>query len=219
MPSVDFTRENLYGIGPIDGDGEGLAYWDFYENGTQYYAAPSMEISRVFTLSMLSRTGPLEPLGLCSGGTGCSYVVQFYGPAYNCEKQDECPSGFPITMDEIAPKGKYLYHAFSDPEDEDSGRPSQWSTSNSTLGTFTNEPVFWAGFAIGSNEDINWTTVPPMVGSSLIKCSLYNASYGYNITVSNGVARTRRTELDLLALINTGNRSIFPSDPDYASYA
>lgn len=219
---MNFTREIDYTLDGADDDLSGLAYWNFNADGDYYYDEPSNEMQRIFTLSTLSTTGPLQQENPCPSGTNCTYSISFFAPAYGCEERDEFGgAGQQYTKSQLGPNGSLLYASYSSlpmgPEDE-GGAPLSWTYMNDTdpmLGVFTGLPSLWVGWCTATpTPESYWANLVPHVA----ECQMYNATYSFDLTFSNGVMSVNGSSTELHNLLLPNGTQEGPTALDYLEF-
>ncbi|KAI9860719.1 MAG: hypothetical protein M1830_006219, partial [Pleopsidium flavum] len=223
IPNLDFSRENSYGPDSVNADGEGLSYWDFEDDNRVYYTGPSMDFQRLSTLSLLSKTGPLQPSNPCVGGGNCSYAVSFDGPAYKCEEQPDFDSNIPMKKGNLAPDGNYTYYGYSSTSEEIGGRPAEWSNAtDDKIGVFYDEPALWIGYVINTTEPFNSSESSlwhHKLDPKVMKCTLYNATYSYTLSFMNGVMFVNNSKTNFISPLLEEGASVSPNASNYKAFA
>lgn len=219
---MNFTREIGYTLAGADDNLSGLAYWNINPEDKYYYASPSMELQRIFTLSTLSSTGPLAPTNPCPAGTNCTYSLEFQAPAYGCEERDDfCGPSQLYNKSQMAPAGDLLYASYSSlpmgPEDED-GEPLIWynmSDSDPDVGVFTGLPSLWLGWATGIPDGPSlWSNLT----SHIAECQMYDATYTFTITFESGDMVVNKSATTLNGLLLPSGSTESPSAWDYLRF-
>lgn len=222
---MNFSREFDYTIDDATDDLSGLAFWNIRSDGDYYYDQPSSEMQRIFTLSTLSTTGPLQPSSNpCPAGTNCTYTISFLAAAYGCEARDEFgggPDQQQYRASDLLPTGDVLYASYSalpmGPEDE-YGAPLAWedmSDDDPALGVFTGLPSLWLGWCTAEpTDESQWANPEPHI----VECQMYNATYSFDITFSDGdmTVENSKTELNNLLLPDGATKS--PNATDYLEF-
>lgn len=211
MPFLDLSTENGFGLYSDDDALSGLCFWNIRDDGRYIYASPTMELQRVFQLTMLSTTGPLQPTSPCPSGTSCAYNMTLSMPTWHCEDREDFGglSPAPFNRSQLVPEGKLVYASYSSVvDDDDNGVPPQWETMSSSdpnLGVFTELPSLWVG----------WVTDPSNPKPHISECALYNASITYKMAFAAETVTMERTGEASSKILLSSNTSIGPTDKTY----
>ncbi|KAF3765664.1 hypothetical protein M406DRAFT_68088 [Cryphonectria parasitica EP155] len=226
VPVMNLSREIGYTLAETEDDLSGLANWNIMSNGEYVYAQPSSEMTRLFELSTLSTTGPLQPSSPCPAGTNCTYVCSFFAPAYGCEERDEFGGpGQQVNRSDMAPNGPLLYASYSSlpmgTEDEN-GAPLIWTNMSQAdpndpeIGVFTGLPSLWLGWVTQSANatDGLWTNLTTHIS----ECQMYNATYTFNVSWINGEMNIDNSDTQLHNLLLPNGSSKSPNATDYLEF-
>lgn len=224
IPTLNFNRENQYGL-DIPGDTQqALSYWDFKaDNKTFYFAGASMDLQRISKLSLLSKRGPLQPDNPCLDGKNCSYTISFDGPAYRCEEKLDFGRHVPISKRDLAPSGNYTYFGYSSASEDKRGRPKEWvNATDDRLGVFHDEPPLWIGYVINTTEPDTspyrsiW---PHKLNPKIMKCTLYSATYTNTMSFLNGLMSVNNSRTNFKAPLLEARTSISPNASNYMVFS
>lgn len=195
VSTLDFRRENGYGLDDRGPNKQAMSYWDAFPNGTYFYNSPSMDHMKMFQLSMLS-SSPLQPDNPCPADTNCTYSVSFDAPSYKCEEKDDFGGPRTYNLTDMAPYGNLLYASYSSEEEDYVGRPLNWNRTdpNNETGVFRTEPSFWLGWVINTSipatpddaDRWNITKWRYKLVPHAMECVLYNSTYSYNLSFLQG---------------------------------
>lgn len=223
---MNFTREYNYTLDGATDALAGLASWNVGEdNGVYSYANPSSAMQRLFTLSSLSSTGPIQPSNPCPVGTNCTYPISFDAAAWGCEERDDFGGpGQQLKKSDLAPVGDVVYGSYSSlpmgPEDE-YGAPSIWydmidaDPNNPMIGAFTGLPSLWLGWSTGTPTPENsWADL----SSHIAECQMYKATYSFEITFASGVMSINNSQTKLNDLMLPPGTTKFPNATDYLEF-
>lgn len=226
VPVMNFTREFNFTLAGATDDLSGLAYWNLIGDEQIYtYSAPSAALLRIFTLSSLSATGPIQPNNPCPAGTNCTSTISFNAAAYGCEERDDFGGINPqLKLSDMAPAGDLLYGSYSSlpmgPEDVD-GAALIWAEMNATdpndpmIGAFTQLPSLWLSWCTGTPTPSNlWANLEPHVA----ECQMYNATYSFDMTFTNGLMSINNTHTQLHDLLLPSGSTKFPNATDYLEF-
>jgi hypothetical protein len=196
IPSVDFSGESSL---TISSTLNSIFFVDSGNDAVTYYDSPSTTLIKDVTITLLTGKGALAPSNPCPESGNCSYAIEFSGPAYDCqERPDYAPSAnTSMTKAKLTPTGNYSYFGLSSIWEEDSGQPAEWFypvNPAKDLGTFKVEPDLWLGYAINSTIPLAepyitaWGAIwRHNFTQHVLQCTMYNATYSYDISWSNGV--------------------------------
>ncbi|KAI0102406.1 hypothetical protein GGR51DRAFT_527249 [Nemania sp. FL0031] len=211
---LDFTRENGFNADSEDQERAGMSYWKL-DRADQVltYDQPSGELDRIFKLSVLSLTGPPKPPNPCPSVKSCTYLMDMAAPAYNCQKRSEFGGHNPMAYNrsQLLPTN-ILYVAYSSIDENPFGRPLGWDTMPDTtpeLGVFTEVPSLWIGWLDNSSGHY----------SSIMECSLYNATTLFDVTFSGDNLSINQTAVNLISPLLPEGSSKAPGDSDYQQFS
>lgn len=220
---MNFTREFNYTLDGADDALSGLTNWIVNEdNGLYTYANPSSALHRIFTLSSLSSTGPIQPNNPCPAGTNCTYSISFNAAAYGCEERDDFGGpGQQLKKSDLAPVGDVVYGSYSSlpmgPEDEN-GVPLIWdnmTADDPMAGAFTGLPSLWLGWSTGTpTPEDAWANLVPHIA----ECQMYNATYSFEITFASGQMSINNSQTKLNDLLLPAGTTKFPNATDYLEF-
>lgn len=226
IPVMNFTREVNYTLAGADDALSGLANWNVVGDKQVYtYSAPSPALQRIFTLSSLSSTGPIQPAANpCPVGTNCSYAISFHAAAYGCEERDDFGGGsnpLQLKKSDLAPAGDLVYGSYSSlpmGAEDDNGAPLAWANmtdSDPMLGAFTGLPSLWLGWCTATPTPLDaWANPVPQVA----ECQMYNATYSFDIAFESGRMSIANSRTQLNGLLLPAGSTKFPNETDYLEF-
>lgn len=169
-----------------------------------------MDLQKVATLALLSGNTLTLP-NPCADGANCTWTFSFDGPSYDCQERDDFDSSTRLTKDMLLPTGTDLYTSVSTGSEDKFGAPTFWETetwqNDSNIGTFLMEPTLWIGFIYNATDP------------HVIECTLYNTTYNYNMSFTNGNMNINSLQKTLIAPALPSGSSIGPMDPNYEAFA
>jgi hypothetical protein len=228
VPSFNFELENGYNVNSYNDPGTGLSFYQLNpnDNFTFYYGSPSANLQKVAQLALLSTSGFLQLPNPCEGGSNCSYTFSFDGPSYSCQEQPEFANSTGATKSQLVPTGESIYIGASSGSEAFNGEPSYWidmTPENETdIGIFLEEPSLWLGYVINttvfleSDENTNWEY---QMEQHVVECTLYNTTYDYAISFTDGIMAIESRNTTLIAPALAPGAKIGPLDPNYEAFS
>ncbi|KAI1360242.1 hypothetical protein F5Y08DRAFT_348922 [Xylaria arbuscula] len=213
VPTLDFTRENGFGVDSDDQERAGMSYWGFDRPDALYtYNSPSSEVNRVFQLTLLSFTGPLKPYSPCPSYKSCVYTIDIVAPVYKCQDRQEFGDDNPLgyNASQLGLNGTLLYASYSSFEEDIGGRPLEWGQmppSAAGFGVFDRLPSFWVGWVTQDRHP------------HIAECLLYNAITSYQFTFSGDNISMNRTSTSLGSLLLPEGSVKAPWESDYQQFS
>jgi len=168
-------------------------------NDSDYYDGPSSHLKKDSIIFLYQGTEALQPSNPCPESGNCSYILEFEGPAYDCqEKSDYEPAAnTSMTKEKLIPTGNFSYFGLSSVYENDYGAPLWWDypeTPEDEIGLFLEEPSLWLGYTINTTVPLiepittNWgARWYHEFTQHVIQCSMHAAIYRHSVLWSNGV--------------------------------
>jgi hypothetical protein len=205
VATLNLTREAVFNFREeqhSNSRGTSLIYYNTTDSaGLQdgyfdYYDQPSKIARRLaFSSAYLKTAQPRQKAAteFCGMGYNCTYSINFMAPGYKCDDvSDATPAEAPFTIDEMAPKGDFIYHAQVDlgdykrPQAPTTGGVPDPGYDPETLGVFEDEPVLWIGYA--ENTTTRYPDNSPYAQKwvwvhkpKLFKCVMHHTNYTFEM--------------------------------------
>ena len=225
IQTVDFQKENGANASSIRMHGQAISYFTLNpnDNFTYYYDQPSMDLSKVARLSLLS-SSPLTLSNPCGNGVNCTWKYSFFGPSYDCQERDDFDNSTGLTKSQLVPTGENIYYSVSTGSEDQYGRPASWQyetwQNNSDIGTFDIEPVMWIGYVYNTTQFLGWDKDWPfLLEPHVIECTLYNTTYNYNMSFVDGIQIVNNFTKTPVSPALPASSSIAPTDPNYGAFS
>lgn len=183
-----------------------------------YYDRPSQNAKRLAFATMYLKepaVGVNASIDSCGERYNCTYEISFEAPGYKCDTiadSNHPDSGnSPVTLNDLAPQGNKLYYGIVDQGDYKMpqgdvglhGEPKELPIPES-LGVFDVEPTLWIGYAIKTAQTYpadapanlkQWGNIHE---PKIIKCTLYNTNYTFQLDYKDSKQNYTRKQRDFL---------------------